>query len=169
MKKILALRLCLSLVFCLFACTDSKTPQEEEETIKITDLDEDGIPEKNGVEGVELPDLTVKPNDDKKEEATDKKEETTDKKEDASSENPDSAVSSDGTVTQTKPSDGNTEQGSAGTADGNSASSEGSAGKDEGNTGSSQGDKGQNDTGKGETVPSDPGSDIGIELPEIDF
>ena len=76
MKKIISIMLCLSLGLCLCACTDSK--DDEQSSSGKIEITEDGTLIKDGIEGVELPDVVVKPKDENQ------------------NSNPDSSVSSDG-------------------------------------------------------------------------
>jgi hypothetical protein len=104
MKKILSLILCLFMLFSLASCIDSKD-KDASEGSGIT-INENGIPEKDGVEGVELPDIIIDNNNGNEKENSSENEKN---------DSPDSAVSSDGTVTELPDSSGSSEeQGSEG-------------------------------------------------------
>lgn len=105
MKRIISIIICLSLVFCLCACTDSKDNGGEDTSGKI-EIQEDGTLVKDGIEGIELPDVVVKPSD--------KTNGNTD---------PDSSVSSDGSVSSGPSTNGGSQQGGS-----SSGSGEGSSG-----------------------------------------
>lgn len=112
MKRFFAIMLCFVLVFSLCACTDSKDGNENGQESQISS--NGTTTEKDGVLGVELPDLPVN------------KDKNNNSGNSSSSQNPDSSVSSDGSVSDApQSSDGNmTEDGNSGSASGSEGSTE---------------------------------------------
>ena len=119
MKRFLSFFLIALLVLSLCSCTDSKGPENEQKTESMST--ENGVPEKNGVQGIELPDLPVSSGSGSSSSDSDS----------SVSSDPDSSVSSDGNVSSASPSQGSdseqSEPGSEGN-NGNSSSSSSSQG-----------------------------------------